>query len=107
MRLAEGWVLPLVIPAAECRLMREGEASGACGQGRRPPGYRRGRPPLSAITISRNPGYGTGGPSITVFITLPGVFGSACVCAVAALHQVIVASGSVQADIGVGEGAAG
>lgn len=52
----------------------------------------------------REAGYGTGGPRITVFITLPGVFGSGCVCAVAALHQFIVMSGSVQADIGVGEG---
>ena len=63
-----------------------------------------GPPPLQATTISAKPGYGTGGPSITVFIMLPGVFGSGCVCAVAALHQFIVMSGSVQADIGVGEG---
>src|SRR6516165_3245549 len=41
MRLAEGWIPPLVIPAAECRLMREGEASDACGEGCRRPGCRR------------------------------------------------------------------
>ena len=61
--LAEGWVPPFVIPAAECRLMREGEAADACGQGCPRPGYWRGLRRSRRLRSAPRPGYGTGASS--------------------------------------------